>query len=100
MENFLERPEATAELTRDELAQLFVKIKSLEGAVLARLLSGAHESIPDRVLSIEEMMQAMGVSRRWLFAHKALPFINCVSRKSLTGSERGMLKYLANKRRK
>lgn len=87
------------ELTRAELSAHYVELQTRSAAVLARMLSGAESSQSDRILNIDELTVAMGVSRRWLFSHASrLPFVTRVSRRSLTGSEKGMRKWLANRR--
>lgn len=101
MENFLERPEATAELARDELAQLFIKLQTLNATVLARLLNvgDAAQSRSDS-LDADAIAAAMGVDRRWVFRHaKDLPFVVRTGRKSLVGSRAGLIRWLKTRRK-
>jgi predicted DNA-binding transcriptional regulator AlpA len=87
------------QLSRSELASLLARTKSLEGLILAKLLSGPDVT-PDRTLTIDELIAATGMSRRTLFAKsKKLPFITRTGRKSLVGSSAGLTRWLANRRR-
>jgi len=100
MENFLEEPEAIANLDRAELAALFVKIRACEGAVLAKFLTGGDQAQADRVLSIDDLVRLTGLSRRSLFKKaRSLSFVTRVSRTSLVGSEAGLKRWMAARRR-
>ncbi len=109
MTDFLERPEAIADLSRDELAKLFVKARALEGALLAKLLSATHpdgdaaardESPPgDRTLDANALAERLGVSRRTLFRTvERYPFIARTSRRSLAARERDVNRWLKARR--
>lgn len=95
-------PDDIRDLSRDELARLFVEVRALEGALLASLLSATDDVTPggDRTLNTEQIAAALGVSRRWLFAavrSKRLPFVRRVSKKSLLASERDVTRWLKSR---
>ena len=62
-------------LTRAECAALLAQTKSLEGRLLARLLTsdestaGETNSDGDRLLTIEQAAQLLSVTRSWLYHH-------------------------------
>lgn len=69
-----------AALTRAEAAELLAQVKALEGRLLARLLTGdtgasaqAHESnnAPDRLLTIAQAAEVLGVSTSFLYHRHA-----------------------------
>lgn len=71
MNEYLEQPELVAELPRGELGALLVKVKALEGAILAQLLAPDGSASPqageDRLLDIEQAAATLRVSRSWLY---------------------------------
>lgn len=90
-------PERVGDLTRDELAQLLARVKSLEGVVLAALLTGdgAGATSPNESLDADAIARRLGTTRRWVFRHLAsLPFVKKTSRKTLVASSRDLDRYL------
>lgn len=90
--------ERVGELTRPELAALIARIKSLEGAALAALLSDAATT--ERALNADEIASRLGVQRRQLFRLvKAgrVPFVRRVSKNALCASERDVTRWLGSR---
>jgi predicted DNA-binding transcriptional regulator AlpA len=76
LEAFLERPEAIADLSRDDLAAILAKVKALEGQLLARLLSSdaaqPASNGGDRLLTCDQAAEFLSVPRAWLYRRKTL----------------------------
>jgi hypothetical protein len=71
--DFLDRPELIDTLDRDHLGALLAKTSALQGALLARLLSGdaaqsAATEIGDKLLTVEQASEILAVSKSWLYA--------------------------------
>jgi hypothetical protein len=99
VETFLEDPERIAGLSRADLAALLAKVKALEGALLAKLLTGDTAPSGSDSLDADELAAALGQSRRWVFRHaKELPFIIRTGAKSVVGSRAGLNRWLKARR--
>ena len=97
--DFLERPEAIADLSRDEISTLFVKVRALEGALLAKLLSGDAAQPGSDSMNADALAAALGQSRRGGFRHaKDLPFVTRTGAKSAVGSRAGLNRWLKARR--
>lgn len=61
--------------------------------------SGSAPSREDRLLTVEEAAQRLGVAPRWLYRHaRTLPFTRHLSRKALRFSEAGLHRWLETRR--
>jgi hypothetical protein len=99
LETLATNPERVGELSRPELGALIARVKSLEGAALAALLSDA---VTDRALNADEIAARLGVQRRQLFRLvKAgrLSFVRRVSKNALCASERDVTRWLRSRGR-
>jgi hypothetical protein len=54
-------------LNRAELAALLAKTSALHSAIIARLLSDAATSDGDRLLTVEQAADVLGVGKGWLY---------------------------------
>lgn len=99
-------PSRATEVPREEAVALLAALAALQGALLRaacrpaetqyRKLEGPEQ---DRMLTIEEAAELIGVSRRWLYRHaKTLPFSRKLSRKVLRFSRAGIARWLATRR--
>lgn len=110
MEDFLARflPESTGnvDVSQEELPTLLARLAALQVALIARLPEiSAQETgekampLEDRLLTVEEAAEKLGVIPRWLYRNKGnLPFTRQLSRKKLRFSEAGLKKWIASRR--
>jgi len=100
----IELPDSSwaAGLPRERIAPALAHLTALQGALTARLLvdAGSGEpAAPEWNLSIEQMIAMTGKTRRWLFAHRDLPFVRSISRKTIVGDETLLKRWVAEQRR-
>jgi hypothetical protein len=87
-----------------EIAAILAQLAAISQQFALRLLTADFTSpppvasAPEWNLTVEEMMRVTGKSRRWLFAHKNLPFIRRISRKTIRGDETLLRRWLSSRR--
>src|SRR5262245_30780413 len=99
LSDLAERPELVSALPPDAAGALLVKIAPLQTALLARVLVGVgNPDRADRCISVQAAASRLGVSRGWIYKHKAtLPFMRCVGN-TIRCSEAGITAWLDGRR--
>jgi excisionase family DNA binding protein len=100
-------PAVADRVPRDAIPGLLSQLSAVQIALTARLLLPVPESahgqpVPaaERLLTVGEAAQLLGVRSRWLYRHhRQLPFARRLSRKALRFSESGLHRWLAQQRR-
>ena len=95
-------PDQVAEVNRDDIPELIGTLATLQALLLARLSDAPERPLtppnaPDRLLTVEEVAEALGVDTRWVYRkHEAgkLPFARKLGPNTLRFSERGLWKYV------
>ena len=85
----------------EEVPHLVGALEKVKAVLWARLVTPTQEmgSNGDRLLSIEETATRTGMSKDWLYRHKAvLPFTRRIGRKVLF-SEAGLNRWMASRSR-
>ena len=90
---------AVASVPIDVLPGIVVQLAALQGAVGARLAHGPREDDrPERLLTVKEAAPILGMSDDWLYRHAdRLPFTRRPGPHTLRFSERGLMRYLADR---
>jgi hypothetical protein len=97
-------PASADGLALDAIPPLLCQLSALQTALATRLLQGrpSDDESPtpeqDRLLTIDAAAAILGVTPKWLYRHKRLPFVRPLSRKALRVSEAGLRRWLAAKR--
>jgi hypothetical protein len=101
----LEDPAAADSIALAAIPSLLCQLSALHTALATRLLridqreDAPPSAEPDRLLTIDEAAAILGVTPKWLYRHKRLPFVRSLSRKALRVSEVGLRRWLAAKGR-
>jgi excisionase family DNA binding protein len=95
----------------DEMADAIGELEAAKAQLYARLLNGrasseaqstgqhAKGTEPDRLLTVEEAAVLLGVTPRWLYRNAdSLPFTRRLGARTLRFSEKGIQRYIANRR--
>src|SRR5688572_1363564 len=98
----LSDPLRISETPVDAIPALLCQLSAFQSALAAQLLRGLTREEPtavetDRLLPVEEAATILGVTPKWLYRHKTLPFVRKLSRKALRVSEAGLRRWLAAK---
>ena len=97
-------PTTTEGIALDAIPPLLCQLSALQTALATRLLQGgpSDDESPtaeqDRLLTVDEAAAILGVTPKWLYRHKRLPFVRPLSRKALRVSEAGLRRWLAAKK--
>jgi hypothetical protein len=104
---YLAAPVLVARLSRAEQVELLIQVKTLESALLIRLLadpsdnsrqrkSEAPEPEPDdRMLTVDEAAVILRKDTRWIYRRKKrLPFVHILSERSLLCSEHTLRQWI------
>jgi predicted DNA-binding transcriptional regulator AlpA len=79
-----------------EVASVQSRLAAVEGAVAARLLAaGAPQAQPDRLLTIDEAAEQLGVTKDWLRRRSTLPFVVKLSDGVVRFSAAGIARFIA-----
>ena len=80
LSDLAERPELVSSLPPAAAGALLAQIAPLQTALLARVLGGVgNPARADRCISVQQAAERLGVSRGFIYKHKAtLPFVRCV----------------------
>lgn len=90
-------PSVVRGLSRDTVFQLSLRAQSVTLACALAMISGAAPATvaeQDRLLTAEEAATILGVSRKWIYGHQALPFVVRISEKKLRVSEQRLRKWM------
>jgi hypothetical protein len=89
------KPEMAASLPPNERAEALARVAACAAALAACEPNTALPvAEPDDWIPIDEAISLLHVDRRWLFRHKALPWIRILSRKRLLVNKTGALAWL------
>jgi predicted DNA-binding transcriptional regulator AlpA len=104
--DLLQNPDRVREIPDEVIPIMFVQVAALGCLLASRLITRTSDSTAaesnestgsDRLLTADEAAERLGVTVRWLYRRK-LPFARRLSRKALRFSERGLERWLANRR--
>lgn len=102
--DLLTEPTRIADLHPSVIPALLCQLGAVQIALVGRLIavgSNGDERTttaePDRLLSAEDAAAILGVTTKWLYRHKKLPFVRRLSRKALRVSESGLHRWMAAK---
>lgn len=101
LDDLLRDPGRVHELPATVAQELLGRLAGLLELLRLRLLQPPPPSGPetDRLLTVEEAAERLGVSPRWLYRHAGrLPFARRLSRKALRFSEVGLRRWQAARR--
>ncbi|MGH2652209.1 MAG: helix-turn-helix transcriptional regulator [Actinomycetota bacterium] len=89
-------------MTDDLNALLDPLLARLADLIVARLAANGKQdpepSEPDRLLTVHEAAQRLGVRPRWVYGHaRTLPFVVRLPGRGVRFSERGIARYLKRK---
>lgn len=95
-------PDSLERLPDDELAELLAALEGLKARIWLRLLRSPVEPADeppepetDRLLTVEEMAELLGVTTRYVYDHADdWPFKRKLSPRKLRFSERGLYRWL------
>ena len=100
-------PDRAKELPVGAIPALLVQVAVVQAALAARLLEVQVEGAAPREetstshggqwITVEEAATIAGLSRRWFYQHKSLPFVRQVSRKAIRISEPGLRRWMQKK---
>jgi excisionase family DNA binding protein len=95
LSDLAERPELVSSLLPAAAGALLAQIAPLQTALLARVLGGVGSPARvDRCISVQQAAERLGVSRGFIYKHKAtLPFVRCVGN-TIRCSEAGITAWL------
>ena len=89
-------------LSVEEAALLLAQVAAIQAGLAVRIASaGQSNSAPrrqedDRLISVEDAAERLGVTTRWMYRHAGhLPFSRRLSRKALRFSELGLKRWQA-----
>jgi excisionase family DNA binding protein len=102
-------PARIADVAAADLPALIGEAEALRARLWARLqATSAQPTTPapavngngaDRLLTVDEAADRLGVSRRWVYRHvKALPFVRRLSGGTLRFSEKGLTRWQETRR--
>ncbi len=97
----LSDPGRVNQLGVEEAAVMLAQVAAIQASLAARVASAAHASPvkraeDDRLISVDEAADRLGVTARWLYRHAPrLPFSRRLSRKALRFSELGLKRWQA-----
>ncbi len=99
--DLLQNPQRVQTLPPDTIPPLMTQLAALQSALAARLLAAStcngqpEARVEDRLLSVPEAAQKLGVSEDWLYRKASkLPFTVRLGPRQLRFSERGIEKYI------
>lgn len=91
LDQIMRNPALVETLPADLAGKLLVQIKTVEGALLARLLVRGADAAHDRMLNADDIARELKVSRRWVFRNlDKLPFVHRHSRTAVECSEQDL----------
>jgi predicted DNA-binding transcriptional regulator AlpA len=65
----------------------------------SRVVSPIGDTPPDKLLTVQEAADRLGVDRRWIYRHSEnLPFVRRLSAGTLRFSERGLVRWQESRR--
>jgi len=96
-------PEEISKLEPVEIPPLMAKCAAYQSALAAKLaedlMNGTGEKKESaRWITISEAVKITGLSKRWFYERKNLPFIKRLSRKSIRIDEIGLMKWIATRK--
>jgi nucleotidyltransferase/DNA polymerase involved in DNA repair len=102
--DLLTEPTRIADLQPSAIPSLLCQLSALQIALAGRLFAVGSDddertttAEPDRLLTADDAAAILGVTTKWLYRHKKLPFVRRLSRKALRVSESGLHRWLAAK---
>jgi len=98
--HLLERPERVADVSPATAGVLLAQIAPLQTALLARVLGSVNRQSDaiDRCISVETTAARLGVSRQWIYKHRAtLPFVRQIGSR-IRCREAGVTAWLEGQR--
>jgi predicted DNA-binding transcriptional regulator AlpA len=99
-------PTRISSLSADRIPELIGECEQLRARLLAQLVAAARptapdmrQAAPDRLLDVNQAAERLGVDPRWIYSRvDALPFTRRLGARKLRFSERGIQKYIENRR--
>jgi hypothetical protein len=91
------------DLSLDEIPALLAQVASVQSALAARLAAAApakSKADPDHLLSIDDAVQRLAVTKDWLRRRPHLPFVVRLSEGVVRYSARGIAAFIEANRRK
>ncbi len=89
-------------LSVEEAALLLAQVAAIQAGLAVRIASAGQSSSgprrqeDDRLISVEDAAERLGVTPRWMYRHAGhLPFARRLSRKALRFSELGLKRWQA-----
>jgi len=100
LDEIIELPLRAAGIPKEEIPKLLIRIATLQGILLANMATSPVAESPkpkedDELLTPEAAAQMLGVTVKWLYAHKRqLPNVS-LSHKQLRFSRKGLQRWIA-----
>jgi hypothetical protein len=101
---FLTDPQRAKEVPLVAIPAILTQLAAVQVVLGARLLEAQGERSPaweeapaghrDQWITPDKAAKIAGLSRRWFYQHKSLPFVRPISRKVIRVSEPGLRKWL------
>lgn len=95
-------PGRISALSVEDAALLLAQVAAIQASLAVRIasagqwVSSARRQEDDRLISVEDAAERLGVTPRWLYRHAPrLPFARRLSRKALRFSELGLKRWQA-----
>ncbi|MBN1443138.1 MAG: helix-turn-helix domain-containing protein [Planctomycetes bacterium] len=101
--DLLERPALLEDLDLEAIPELLGALEGLKAKLQVRLVELAARArpaeAPDRLLSVAEVAERLAVSEDWLYrSTRKLPFVVRLSPQQLRFSERGLERWIRQRR--